>query len=44
MIIIEFKPSQIAMDMHDGPQYQAALQKLGNSVNLHLRLVEGIIE
>jgi hypothetical protein len=28
--------------MHDGPQYQAALQKLGNGVNRDLRLVEGV--
>ena len=40
--IIEFDSLQTAIDMHDGPQYQAALQKLGNGVNRDLRLVEGV--
>jgi uncharacterized protein (DUF1330 family) len=42
--IIEFDSLQTAIDMHDGPQYQAALQKLGNGVNRDLRLVEGVDE
>ena len=40
--IIEFDSLQTAIDMHDSPQYQAALQKLGNGVNRDLRLVEGV--
>ena len=40
--IIEFNSLQTAINMHDGPQYQAALQKLGNGVNRDLRLVEGV--
>ena len=42
--IIEFDSLQTAIDMHDVPQYQAALQKIGNGVNRDLRLVEGVDE
>jgi uncharacterized protein (DUF1330 family) len=41
-VIIEFDSVEKAKAAHDGPGYQAALQKLGNAAQRDLRIVEGL--
>lgn len=40
--IVEFPSLSAAVALHDGPEYQAALEVLGDAVTRDLRLVEGI--
>lgn len=40
--VIEFPSLEAAVALHDGPEYQAALEVLGDAVTRDLRLVEGI--
>lgn len=42
VVIIEFDSVEKAAAAHDGPGYQAALQKLGNAAQRDLRIVEGL--
>jgi uncharacterized protein (DUF1330 family) len=41
-VIIEFPSFDAAVSTHDGPGYQAALEKLGNGAERDLRITEGI--
>ena len=40
--LIEFESLQAAIDLHDGPAYQAALKSLDGAVTRDLRLVEAL--
>ena len=40
--LIEFETLQAAIDLHDGPAYQAALKALDGAVTRDLRLVEAM--
>lgn len=40
--IIEFDSVRVAIDLHDGPAYQAALRALGDGVVRDLRIVEAV--
>lgn len=40
--VIEFESLAAAVALHDGPDYQAALQALGDGVTRDLRLVEAV--
>ena len=40
--IIEFDSVKVAIDLHDGPAYQAALRVLGDGVVRDLRIVEAV--
>jgi uncharacterized protein (DUF1330 family) len=42
VVIIEFDSVEQAAAVHDGPDYQAALKKLGNAAQRDLRIVEGL--
>lgn len=40
-VVIEFESVAKAIEVHDGPAYQAALKALGNAVERDFRIVEG---
>jgi uncharacterized protein (DUF1330 family) len=40
--VIEFPSLEAAVALHDGPEYQHALQVLGDGVTRDVRLVEGV--
>jgi uncharacterized protein (DUF1330 family) len=40
-VLVEFESVARAIEVHDGPAYQAALKVLGNAVERDLRIVEG---
>jgi uncharacterized protein (DUF1330 family) len=40
-VLVEFESVAKAIEVHDGPAYQAALKALGNAVERDLRIVEG---
>jgi uncharacterized protein (DUF1330 family) len=42
IVIIEFDSVEKAVATHNGPDYQAALKKLGNGAQRDLRIVEGL--
>jgi len=41
-VLIEFPSMAAAIAAHDGPGYQAALAKLGKTVERDMRIVEGV--
>ncbi|MSP52452.1 MAG: DUF1330 domain-containing protein [Alphaproteobacteria bacterium] len=41
-VLIEFANFDQAIAAHDSPGYQAALKKLGNTVERDMRIVEGV--
>src|SRR5688500_5693199 len=40
-VVVEFESVAKAIEVHDGPAYQAALKVLGNAVERDFRIVEG---
>jgi uncharacterized protein (DUF1330 family) len=42
VVIVEFESLQKALDAHETPDYQAALEALGNGAERDIRVVEGL--
>ena len=41
-VLVEFESLARAVEVHDGPGYQAALKVLGNAVERDFRIIEGV--